>query len=60
MATSSIFTSFDITEPPKACSFVKALEESAKNPAPKHKRGKRLVTNFKQVKDVFKAMKKEN
>ena len=60
MATSSIFANFDITDSQKAHAFVDALEKSAMNPAPKHKRKSRLVTDLKQVKDVFKSLKNEN
>lgn len=56
MATSSIFANFDITDPEKARAFVEALEKSARDLPLRPPRTKRLVSDRKRIKALFKAL----
>lgn len=53
MATSSIFASFDITDPKKARAFVSALEKSASSIPNSRPKRKTIVTDRKRIKALF-------
>jgi hypothetical protein len=58
MATSSIFASFDITDPKKARAFVRALEKSASSSPNSRPKRKTIVTDRKRIKALFSGYSK--